>query len=167
MILLILFAQALCPVEDDIMCLINHDLHSKPVFCVMQNIGLAGHPVVSGVTPLALFHAGEHDIARASYLGFFVNCATVLPLKYVVNRRRPSGEHIRWDASFPSGHTAFLFTQAYVLSDHYPEASVPLFVFAGVVGISRIYINKHYPSDILAGAALGLFTGFLATSLTD
>lgn len=133
----------------------------------MQGFSYAGNPVVSGATPVVLFRAGEYSAARDSYLGLFFNCATVIPMKYVINRRRPCGEHTRWDTSFPSAHTTFLFTQAFVLSHHYPKTTVPVFAFASVVGLSRIYTRKHYPSDVLVGAALGLLTGFIVTSIYD
>jgi undecaprenyl-diphosphatase len=133
----------------------------------MQGVGYAGHPLVSVAVPIALLHADEFSSAEDSYLGLFINLATVMPLKYVIDRKRPSGDHMRWDASFPSGHTTCIFTQAYVLSYHYPKASVPLFVFATAIGISRIYTQKHYPSDVIGSIALGLFTGFLVTSVID
>lgn len=167
MMVLVLLSQALCPAENTVMQKASTDWYSKPVYRVMQGISCAGHPLISGTTPLVLFHASAYPAARDSYMGLFVNCATTLPLKYVVNRKRPSGDHVRWDASFPSVHTTCIFTQAYILSYHYPKASVPVFVFASAVGLSRIYVRKHYPSDIIAGVALGVLTGFLVTSFMD
>ncbi len=165
--MLFLFSQALCPVEDTILHIAADTWYSKPVYRVMQGISYAGHPVVSGTAPILLFHIDEQKAAQHAYLGLFLNCASVIPLKYIVNRRRPCGEHDHWDASFPSGHTAFVFTQAYILSHHYPKATVPVFAFASAVGLSRVYIKKHYPSDVLAGAVLGILTGLFVTSVCD
>jgi undecaprenyl-diphosphatase len=134
---------------------------------MMEGVSYAGHPVISGTAPLLLFHAGEYETAKHSYLGLFFNCASVIPMKFLVNRQRPCGVQIRQDASFPSGHTTFLFTQAYIISHHYPRTTVPVFAFAGVVGLSRIYLQKHYPSDVIAGVALGLLTGFVVTTVVD
>jgi len=133
----------------------------------MEGVSYVGHPVIGGSMSAILFFAEEYPASRQSYLGLFCNCATVIPLKYMVNRHRPNGEHNRWDASFPSGHTTFIFTQAYILSHNYPKATIPLFTFATIVGFSRIYLKKHYPSDVLAGAALGIVTGLIATKLVD
>lgn len=165
--ILCLISQALCPAENAIIQKASTEWYSRPVYRVMQGFGYAGHPVLSGTVPLVLFHAGEFPAARSSYLGLFINCVTVLPLKYAVDRKRPSGEHVRWDASFPSGHTTCAFTQAYILSHYYPKASIPAYVFASAIGLSRIYIREHYPTDIIASVALGVATGFLVTSLLD
>ncbi|WP_462413112.1 phosphatase PAP2 family protein [Neobacillus sp. Marseille-QA0830] len=63
------------------------------------------------------------------------------------------------DHSFPSGHTTAIFAilTPYILS--VPEFSF-LFVLIGLsVGLSRIYLGLHYPSDVLAGALLGICAG--------
>jgi len=164
MIVFFLLSQALCPLEDSIMELTSTTWHSPPVYRIMQGVSYAGHPVVSGTTPLVLYYAGEHAAAQDSYLGLFLNCATVIPMKHLIHRRRPCSSHVQWDASLPSGHTTFMFTQAYLLSHHYPKITVPVFAFASVVGLSRIYTQKHYPSDVLISVALGLLTGFVVTS---
>lgn len=167
MFILILISQAFCPAEDAVYQTISRDWYSKPVYHVMKGISYAGHPLIGGGTSLVLYAAEEYPVARHSYIGLFFNCATVIPLRFVVNRQRPSGKHGRWGSSFPSGHTTFAFTQAYVLSHHYPRATIPLFTFATAIGFSRIYLKKHHPTDVLAGIALGLVTGFVATKLID
>jgi undecaprenyl-diphosphatase len=70
------------------------------------------------------------------------------------------------DYSFPSGHTAISFAAAsYIFADGHPKSGAVALVYAGLVGLSRLYIGVHYPSDVLAGAAIGtacaLFTKFL------
>ena len=58
--------------------------------------------------------------------------------------------------SFPSGHTAGAILMAFLLSSGYPALAVPAFGLAALIGLSRIYNGIHYPSDVLAGAVLGL-----------
>lgn len=63
------------------------------------------------------------------------------------------------DYSFPSGHTATSTAMAYLLSKEYNRWIFMLIPF--VVGISRLYIGVHYPSDVLGGFLLGLFIAYL------
>lgn len=58
--------------------------------------------------------------------------------------------------SLPSGHTAAAFLMASLLSWFYPLVTIPVFLWATCVGLSRILLGVHYPTDILAGACLGL-----------
>lgn len=76
-------------------------------------------------------------------------------LKLAVNRPRPEGDTDRSNSSFPSGHATGAFALATVFSHQYPKVTVPAFVAAAAVGISRIYLGRHYPSDVLGGALVG------------
>jgi undecaprenyl-diphosphatase len=68
----------------------------------------------------------------------------------------PSATH-----SFPSGHAATSFACATVLSHYAPRLRVPFFVLATLIAFSRIYNGMHYPTDVLAGAVLGVLTALL------
>ena len=57
--------------------------------------------------------------------------------------------------SFPSGHTAAACVFASLIAAFYPLWAVPAFVFAALVGLSRVVLGVHYPTDIVAGAVLG------------
>lgn len=65
--------------------------------------------------------------------------------------------------SFPSGHTtaAFATATALSLSTKNWKVIVPSYVYAGFVGYSRMRLGVHYPSDVLAGALIGIGSGFL------
>jgi undecaprenyl-diphosphatase len=69
------------------------------------------------------------------------------------------------DTSFPSGHTAGSFAAAVALSGVYPEDRPLLLLLASAVGVSRVYLGHHFPSDVLVGAAAGAAVGMLASCL--
>lgn len=88
-------------------------------------------------------------------------------LKYIIERPRPC--HELWDLhllvgcgsgySFPSSHAVNNFAGALVLSYFLPRWTWAFFTFAAIVAFSRIYVGVHYPSDIVAGAIVGLAIG--------
>ena len=57
--------------------------------------------------------------------------------------------------SFPSGHTAGAFVFAYLIASFYPFFALPAYMGAAMIGVSRVLLGVHYPSDIIAGALLG------------
>jgi membrane-associated phospholipid phosphatase len=78
-------------------------------------------------------------------------------IKAAVGRERPNGEN---NQSFPSGHASNAFVLATVAERHYGwKLGLPAYVIAGVVGASRIQQDKHYVSDVVAGATLGYIVG--------
>ncbi len=85
-------------------------------------------------------------------------------LKPLFDRHRPHGKLLPLGGpSFPSGHAAgsvvFYFMSCTLLAAHYPQLRRPLFVISSLwvalVWISTLYCRAHWPSDILAGAAVG------------
>lgn len=129
-------------------------------------------PYVAVGVPVAMALASwiKHDkdlLKDALYVGTSVAGAFVVTygMKYLVDRQRP---YDRWSGrvypyshesspSFPSGHTATAFALATSLSLKYPKWYViaPSALWACSVGMSRMNEGVHYPSDVLAGAAIG------------
>lgn len=66
------------------------------------------------------------------------------------------------DSSFPSCHTMTSFAAAVVTAWHAGGVlGVTSLVFASMISFSRVYLYVHYPSDVVAGMALGIATGSL------
>ena len=88
--------------------------------------------------------------------------------KFAVGRERPNegrGTHSfdpfhEFDRSFPSSHTARAFAVASVFADRY-EQPIPLIAYgtAAFISVSRVYLNEHFASDVVAGAVLGFVIG--------
>ena len=87
-------------------------------------------------------------------------------LKNVVQRNRPfwifpdiplvDGVKVPDDYSFPSGHTAASFAVASAIFSRYKKWGVPALVLAALVGISRMYLFVHFPTDVFAGVIIGI-----------
>ena len=69
------------------------------------------------------------------------------------------------DYSFPSGHTTFSFLIATVLLAFYKKWGIFAFITAFLIGFSRLYLYVHYPTDVAAGALLGILIGLSAVKI--
>lgn len=63
--------------------------------------------------------------------------------------------------AFPSGHAAFFFTLSFIIYHHNKKAGIGFFVASFLISISRVFCGIHWPSDIIAGALVGIFSGWL------
>lgn len=128
--------------------------------------------------PVAVFAAGliRHDKKlqkNAAYMmGAFILSATVTrTTKMIIKRKRPYEDYTTITKlssgggySFPSGHTSSAFTTATSLSLYFPKWYViaPACLWASGAGIARIYQGVHYPSDVLAGAIVGVGSAIIS-----
>jgi membrane-associated phospholipid phosphatase len=120
---------------------------------------------------LAMF--GGRRGRRAAGRGLIAIAAAAAngPAKLLVRRRRPSSCRrptlIRTprSTSFPSGHTAAAAAFVAGASAELPVLAPILVPLAGAVAYSRVHTGVHYPSDVVAGAAIGIGSGLLATRL--
>ena len=129
-----------------------------------------GIPTVMGI--YALLKKDQPLLKDAVYIGTTVIEAVGVTygLKYAFDRERPYVKYPEKihpiepedSPSFPSGHTAAAFSLATSLSITYPKWYViaPSAVWACGVGMARMNQGVHYPSDVLAGAAIGIGCGF-------
>ncbi len=88
-------------------------------------------------------------------------------LKYKIGTLRPLsvfpeahflGEPLKL-GSFPSGHAQLAFSTSAVLAKEYKKSWKFLYLWALIVGFSRIYIGAHFPIDVIAGGVIGYLSG--------
>ena len=102
-------------------------------------------------------------------------CIGNLTLKPLIGRIRPydlnPGVSLLIDKlhdfSFPSGHTLSSFEGATVLLIRDKRFGIPAMILAAIIALSRLYLYVHYPTDVLAGAVLGITFGILAVSIVN
>lgn len=107
--------------------------------------------------------SGDRFLEHA-LLAFSIERAVYWVLKNTLRRRRPAdllpGFRSRIVASdefsFPSGHTCAAFLFVTLLCAHFGLWLLPLYGWAAMVGMSRIYLGVHFPTDTVVGAALGV-----------
>ena len=129
-------------------------------------------PISFGLWQLAA-HTGHPHLARRAFrVGAAASVAGVITvgLKASIGRSRPEDspdDPYRFDpfsgnASFPSGHAAIAFASAVALDRETTAGWVPWIVYpaASLVAWSRVHDLKHWSSDVIAGAAIGGWTGW-------
>lgn len=67
--------------------------------------------------------------------------------------------------SFPSGHTTASFAAAFAVWRTHKKEGAALLVLAAIIGFSRMYLYVHFFTDVLCGAAAGIFFGYLGSAL--
>ena len=114
---------------------------------------------------------GKHDLKKQILLeggSYLLGIAFLEMGKYGLGVVRPDGANT---TSFPSGHTFTAFTGAEVLrreyGEEYPWIAVAGYAVATFIGAMRIYNNRHWAGDVLAGAGLGILSASAVYWLFD
>jgi membrane-associated phospholipid phosphatase len=114
---------------------------------------------------------GKHSLKQKAIIyGFssMIVSGIVLPVKYFSHELRPDGSNYY---SFPSGHTAAAFASAELMRIEYRESKPWLcfvgYLIAGSTGYLRLYNNKHWISDVITGAGIGILSTKIAANLVD
>ncbi|WP_216831559.1 phosphatase PAP2 family protein [Alkalihalobacterium elongatum] len=156
----------------------NEKSRSKNYFILMNNIThLGGATFTVGVTILLCFllSAPIQSFAFAAALALTLSHLIVVIIKKGFRRKRPYlvlpntfvVENPFKDHSFPSGHTTAIFSIITPFILFNPWLSILFLPIAILVGVSRIYLGLHYPSDVIVGALLGFSSALLATILLN
>ncbi len=102
---------------------------------------------------------------RKLWLSLFGSGVLTLILKFLVQRQRPLVQEYFFanipDYSFPSLQTTLAFATIPFCWKASPKYKYLFLLFAGIIAVSRIYLQKHYLSDVVGGALIGLCMGYL------
>jgi undecaprenyl-diphosphatase len=113
-----------------------------------------------------LITQGADGVLPVAHMGFAGFSGTLLYKWLKGKTLRPRPYEVRQEISltgtpldkfsFPSGHTLHAVIFSMVALNYYPQLAVILMPFAIMVGLSRVVLGLHYPSDVLAGALIGV-----------
>lgn len=152
---------------------INSRLRCSLLNRVMPYVTHLGGATISVTTCILLIiiSYGISDLGKSAFFALAGSHLIVQVIKRFVTRPRPhlalDGVNL-WenlilkDYSFPSGHTTASFSLAMVISLYYPAAAPLVLSLAGLIGVSRIYLGLHYPTDVFIGLVIGVISGLIA-----
>ena len=148
---------------------------SNTVTSIFDNVQPLGNEYAIGIVGSFYIYGEFFKDPRAKTTALDSIAATAIAsgivtnsFKYVIGRGRPTDGHDAYNFrpfsgqdSFSSGHTTEAFALASVISEHYNSlwVQVPAYGLASAVGYARLNNNRHWPSDVLAGAVIGTFVG--------
>jgi len=167
-------------VDASIFLAINHLPHSDNINNAVETVSDLGKGAGWVVAAAVVALSGNR---RVGWRNAVVTTATMLaatgltqgPVKKYFLRQRPwavlkqdivIGKRTT-DSSFPSGHTAGSFAAALAMSRCFPNQRPLMIGLAASVGLSRIYLGHHYPSDVLGGVAIGSAIGLASGAISD
>jgi undecaprenyl-diphosphatase len=145
---------------------LNVDLRRRALLGAMRVISWLGNGILWYALMLGLLLADTREAAmpvlHMAFVGAVCTCCykmvkrtTVRSRPYEVNPLVSAGAAVLDRFSFPSGHTLHAVAFTVVSCGHYPKLWVILVPFTLVTAVSRVALGLHYPSDVIAGGALG------------
>ncbi|MEL7535994.1 MAG: phosphatase PAP2 family protein [Pseudomonadota bacterium] len=163
-------------IESQLCLKINRFGSVRPIrtfFAAISRLGDWPFWVIIGAVFFALYgsaavYPGAHIIVTVA-----IGVALYKALKNVLVRERPyvfnghivAGTPALDRYSFPSGHTQHAFCITAMLATYAPELLIVTVPFTLLVAASRVILGLHYPTDVIAGAALGLALAKLSMGL--
>ncbi|MHC1723378.1 MAG: phosphatase PAP2 family protein [Aminipila sp.] len=158
------------------------DLRNEFLNPILTGVTYLGNPNTIIFFCIVLLFFKKTRVEYGMPLGIAVSCSSTIQtiIKIIVHRPRPPVENfliLQGGFSFPSGHSCsglvFYGVFAYLLFHTAVDKTVHkvigrlFIILLIVIGISRIYVGVHYPTDVLGGWSLGLAILMVAISVID
>lgn len=152
---------------DELLCVrVNRGARQRPVVLLFQAVSWLGNGIFWYALMLGLLLADARGAAmpvlHMAFVGAVCTCcykmlkhSTVRSRPYQVNPLVSAGAAVLDRFSFPSGHTLHAIAFSVVAGSYYPGLWIVLAPFALLTAVSRVALGLHYPSDVIAGGALG------------
>lgn len=131
------------------------------VFQVLTHLGDGEIWIALYVVSFVFFKDTLSNIIFPMVAAEVMGLILIVLLRYAIKRERPDKTYrahflTPWNRySFPSHHALRAFIIAVGVGAHYADLLIPLFVMACLICFSRVYLAKHYLSDVLVGALMG------------
>lgn len=161
--------RPLARLDDEILGWLGDHLRSPVGEVLAQVYRLSGVGFTAVLVVMALIHIVFHrwwrDLRLLVMASGGILILVDLVFKPLFSRSRPPEKLLPVDGhSFPSGHAAgavaFYFAMVVILASHHPRLRRPLAIGAclwvGLVWLSTLFVRAHWPTDLLAGGAVGL-----------
>ncbi len=159
--------------DESLFILFNHKINCAPLSMTMSFLTFFGSSIFSIILCIGLL-----CFYKYFSINLFLHITAVIimsqiivhTIKHLVVRPRPcyalSNTIIKKlppvnSYSFPSGHTCTAFCIAFTLSKFFTGFAALFYVIAVLVGISRIYLGMHYPTDVIVGSLIGYISYIL------
>lgn len=162
---------------DERICVsFNRLIRVRPLLALFRAVSWLGNGVFWYALMLALLLADRFQalvpvihmatVGLACTLTYkLLKRGTLRPRPYQVHQHIAAGAQPLDQFSFPSGHTLHAVAFTLVACSYYPGLAVILVPFTLLVAASRLVLGLHYPSDVLAGSALGALIVLASFSL--
>jgi hypothetical protein len=166
----VLIGYGIIGIGDDQLLSFNHQIKAEVTEDIDEKITIDDFsqyaPAASVYALNAIGVKGKNNMRDRSVIfvtSYAIMATTVLCLKSIVHEERPDGSS---NNSFPSGHTATAFAGAEFLWQEYKDKSIWYgiagYAVATGTGLFRIYNNRHWLTDVAAGAGIGILSTKIA-----
>lgn len=157
------------PLNEDLLRFINQDMANPALDVFFSALVILGTIYVWLLFVPGLWWKDKKNEAVDLFFLIFLALAITTALKLLIAAPRPEDvrvvplpvpSYFPYDSySFPSNHASRAFASALFLSFRFKRWSGPLFVYAFLIGLAKIYVGAHYPVDVAAGAFVGMLLG--------